>query len=142
MPADFVRSTPVPRTCFPKEACDQGKRDLKEQGIKFVQKQELRVHPMKEHRRVPLSQLRRRLKVEDYEQDTPFKDVDFAVSSVRIRLSQHVGKPATATVREGESVQVGDTVGEVEPSEMGVNIHASIKGTVREVTKESILIEA
>ena len=131
-----------PEDLFPKEACDQGKQNLKEQGIKFVQKQELRVHPMKEHRRVPLSQLRRRLKIEDYERETPYKEADFAVSSVRILLSQHVGKPATAAVREGESVHVGDVVGKVDPSEMGVNIHASIKGTVREVTEEFVVIEA
>jgi Na+-translocating ferredoxin:NAD+ oxidoreductase RnfC subunit len=131
-----------PEDLFPKEACDQGKQDLVEQGIKFVQKQELRVHPMKEHRRVPLSQLRRRLKVEDYERETPYKEADFAVSSVRILLSQHVGKPATAAVREGESVYVGDVVGKVDPSEVGVNIHASIKGTVRDVTDDHVIIEA
>jgi len=131
-----------PEDLFPKEACDQGKQDLKEQRIEFVQKQELRVHPMKEHRRVPLSQLRRRLKVENYERDTPFVEVEFAVSSVRILLSQHVGKRATATVREGDSVDTGDVVGTVAPSEMGVNLHASIAGTVREVTKDHVVIEA
>jgi Na+-translocating ferredoxin:NAD+ oxidoreductase RnfC subunit len=131
-----------PEDLFPKEACDQGKQDLKEQGIRFVQKQEPRVHPMKEHRRVPLSQLRSRLKVEDYERETPYKEVDFAVSSVRILLSQHVGKPAMPTVKEGESVDVGDMVGKVAPTELGVNIHASIAGTVREVTEEYVVIEA
>ena len=48
----------VRKTCIPKEACDQAKDDLRTVGIKFVQEKPVRVHPMKEYRRVPLSMLR------------------------------------------------------------------------------------
>jgi Na+-translocating ferredoxin:NAD+ oxidoreductase RnfC subunit len=44
-----------PEDLYPKEACDQGKADMRVAGIKFVQEKAVRVHPMKEHRRVPLS---------------------------------------------------------------------------------------
>ena len=42
-----------PESLFPKEACDKGKRDLKEQGIKWSGKTEVTPHPMYEGRRTP-----------------------------------------------------------------------------------------
>jgi Na+-translocating ferredoxin:NAD+ oxidoreductase RnfC subunit len=51
-----------PEDLYPKEACDRAKRDMRAAGIRFVQQKPVEVHPMKEHRRVPLAQLRRRLK--------------------------------------------------------------------------------
>ena len=91
-----------PEDLYPKEACDQSKRDLRAAGIKFVQQKPVEVHPMKEHRRVPLAQLRRRLKIEAYEGETPFAaDRASSAGVVRIMLSQHVGKPATAGRQAG-----------------------------------------
>jgi Na+-translocating ferredoxin:NAD+ oxidoreductase RnfC subunit len=52
-----------PEDLFPKEACDQAKQHMRESGVKFVQQKPVKVHPMKDARRVPLSMLRRRLKV-------------------------------------------------------------------------------
>ncbi len=60
-----------PEDLYPKEACDDGKKDRRAAGLKFVQQKPVQVHPMKEYRRVPLTQLRHRLKVEDYEGETP-----------------------------------------------------------------------
>ena len=50
-----------PEDLYPKEACDDGKRDRRAAGLKFAQQRPVEVHPMKEYRRVPLTQLRRRL---------------------------------------------------------------------------------
>ena len=62
-----------PEDLYPKEACDRSKRDMRAAGIKFVQQKPVVVHPMKESRRVPLAQLRRRLKIEAYEGETPYQ---------------------------------------------------------------------
>ena len=123
-----------PEDLFPKEACDQAKRDLREAGIRFEQKSPVRVHPMKEARRVPQSQLRRRLKIEEYERETPFRSVDWRAQRVRIRLSQHAGRPAVPTVQPGDRVEKGQVVGRVPDGELGANVHASIAGRVSEVT--------
>ncbi len=131
-----------PEDLFPKEACDQAKVDMRSAGIRFVQVKAVRVHPMKEHRRVPLSMLRKRLKVEAYECETPFDDREFTPASVRIKLSQHAGKPATPVVRQGEKVQRGALIAAVESSELGANVHASIDGTVKVVSDSLIEIEA
>lgn len=130
-----------PEDLFPKEACDQGKESLATAGIKFVQNKDVRVHPMKEHRRVPQALLRKRLKVEQYEGETPFEDEDLEPKAVKIKLSQHVGVPATPKVSTGDKVESRDMIAEVAASELGTSIHASIGGIVKKVTKESIVIE-
>jgi Na+-translocating ferredoxin:NAD+ oxidoreductase RnfC subunit len=131
-----------PEDLFPKEACDQGKADMRAAGIKFVQQKPVRVHPMKEHRRVPLSLLRKRLKVEEYEGEAPFDDRPFDPPVVRIKLLQHTGKPAVPAVRRGEKVRRGAVIGTVEPSDLGANIHASIDGTVKSISDRFIEMEA
>src|SRR5215467_1061731 len=87
-----------PEDLYPKEACDMGKHDRRAAGLKFVQQQPVEVHPMKEYRRVPLSQLRRRLQVEDYEKETPFAEARMRPAAVRIKMKQHAGEAAQPCV--------------------------------------------
>jgi Na+-translocating ferredoxin:NAD+ oxidoreductase RnfC subunit len=131
-----------PEDLYPKEACDDGKRDRRAAGLKFAQQRPVEVHPMKEYRRVPLTQLRRRLQVEEYEGETPFEEVDFHPASVRIKLRQHAGQPAAPVVREGQKVKRGQVVGRVEESKLGAHVHSSIDGKVRQVTPECVEIVA
>lgn len=130
-----------PEDLFPKEACDDAKGALKSAGIKFKQTKPVQVHPMKESRRVPLAMLRRRLKIENYEVETPFEDIDHAPEMVRIKLSQHMGKPASAVVETGARVERGTLIARVAEADLGVNIHASIGGRVAAVTDKYIEIQ-
>ncbi|MGD0499955.1 MAG: 4Fe-4S dicluster domain-containing protein [Bryobacteraceae bacterium] len=131
-----------PEDLYPKEACDDGKRDRRAAGLKFVQRKPVQVHPMKEYRRVPLAQLRKRLQVEEYEKETPFEEVNYQPAAVRIKMRQHAGEAAIPTVREGQSVKAGQVVGRVAEGKLGANVHASIAGAVRSVTPESVEIVA
>jgi len=131
-----------PEDLFPKEACDDAKATLRAAGMKFTQSKPVQVHPMKESRRVPVAMLRRRLKVEDYEVETPFEDIDHAPAMVRIKLSQHVGKPATAVVKAGVVVERNTLIARVAEADLGVNIHASIAGRVAAVTEKYIEIQS
>ena len=97
---------------------------------------------MKEYRRVPLSQLRRRLQVEEYEKETPYMEVDCRPAAVRIKLRQHAGQAALPVVRQGQKVKPGQAVGRVEEGKLGAHVHASIEGKVRAVTEEWVEIEA
>ena len=96
-----------PEDLYPKEACDSGKQSRKAAGLKFVQQAPVEVHPMKEYRRVPLSQLRRRLQVEEYERETPYEAGASQPGVVRIKLKQHAGQAANPTVQEGKKVKKG-----------------------------------
>jgi len=89
---------------------------------------------------VPLSMLRKRLKVEEYEADTPFENIGFTPERVRLKLSQHASKPAAPVVRQGDRVSTNDVVARVGKDELGVNIHASISGEVTSVTDKYIEI--
>lgn len=131
-----------PEDLYPKEACDDGKRAQRAAGLKFVQQKPVEPHPMKEYRRVPLAQLRRRLQVEEYEKETPYMEVDCRPSSVRIKLKQHAGQPAVAVVKPGDKVKPGQLVGRVEDGKLGANVHSSIAGKVRAVTEEWVEIAA
>jgi Na+-translocating ferredoxin:NAD+ oxidoreductase RnfC subunit len=131
-----------PEDLFPKEACDQAKHDLKLAQIKFVQEKPVRVHPMKEYRRVPLQMLRKRLNVDQYECPTPYTAKSPQPERVRILRKQHAGKPATFVVREGERVSEGQPVARMEEGALGVDIHASISGVVRRMTEDWVEIEA
>lgn len=130
-----------PEDLYPKEACDQAKRDMRSAGIKFVQKKEVEIHPMKEGRRVPLSMLRKRLKIEEYERESPFADLGFQPHSVRLKFSQHTGVPARPVVRIGQTVKVGEPVATLEEGELGANVHASIDGTVKTISDSFVEIE-
>ncbi|MBI2264433.1 MAG: SLBB domain-containing protein [Armatimonadetes bacterium] len=131
-----------PEDLFPKEACDKAKTDMRAAGIKFVQKREVAVHPMKDARRVPLSMLRKRLKVDEYESEAPFEDIRFTPDSVRVLLSQHVGKPAVPIVSKGDKVKVGAAIARVGQDDLGADIHASIAGTVEAITDSYIGIRS
>ena len=131
-----------PEDLYPKEACDQGKHDRRAAGLKFVQQRPVEVHPMKEYRRVPLGQLRKRLHVEEYERETPFGDVRLHPSRVRIKMRQHAGETAVPCVAVGGKVTKGQVVGRVDDSKLGASVHASIDGTVRGVTAEYVEIGA
>jgi Na+-translocating ferredoxin:NAD+ oxidoreductase RnfC subunit len=131
-----------PEDLYPKEACDQGKHDRREAGLKFVQQKPVEVHPMKEYRRVPLSQLRKRLQVEQYETETPYSTVECRPAAVRIKMKQHAGEAAAPTVETGAKVKRGQVVGRVADGKLGAHVHASIDGKVRAVTKEYVEIVA
>jgi len=131
-----------PEDLFPKETCDQAKADMRAAGNKYVQVDEPMVHPMKDSRRVPLAMLRKRLKVEQYEAETPYQSRDIPVTQVKILLKQHAGATAHVVVAAGDRVTAGQRIADVRDDELGAAIHASISGTVSAVSPASIEIRA
>jgi len=129
-----------PEALYPKEACDAAKVSLKAEGIMFQQEKPVTVHPMKEYRRVPTSMLRKRLGLDAWERETPFRSGEPDPEKVRIRLKQHAGAPVTPGVAEGDRVRRGQPIGQPRHDELGATIHASIDGTVRAITKDAVEI--
>lgn len=119
-----------------------GKQTQRAAGLKFVQQRPVEVHPMKEYRRVPLSQLRKRLHVEEYERETPFDAAECHPAMVRIRMKQHAGQAAAPVVEVGTKVKKGQVVGRVAEGQMGAHVHSSIDGKVRAVTADCVEIVA
>ncbi len=131
-----------PEDLYPKEACDAGKLSRKTAGLKFIQQKPVQPHPMKEYRRVPLAQLRKRLQIEEYEREAPFEQPEIRPARVRIKWKQHAGVPAEPCVAEGARVSRGQTVGRAPRDKLGVSVHASMDGVVARLTEEFIEIVA
>ena len=129
-----------PEDLYPREACDQGKAELKSRGEIYKMTKDVKVHPIKDGRRVPLKQLMKKLNVIHYNQDTPFVENFPKPNSVKIKLKQHAGSPADAIVSMGDIVSAGDMIGKINSDLLGANIHASINGSISEINDEFIKI--
>ncbi len=130
-----------PEDLFPREACLQSKEELRAGGIKHQQIKELKLHPFKESRRVPLKQLMKKLRLTEYDSPTPFKEVERKFNNVKILLKQHTGEPSIPVVNIGDSVNKGDLIAEIPEGKLGAKIHASISGKVTEVAENFIRIQ-
>lgn len=129
-----------PEDLYPREACDQGKVYLKTAGIKYEQPKPVRVHPVKEGRRVPLKMLLKKLDLLSYDSHTPFNKKSPEPTQVKILMKQHTGNPAKPTVSIGDIVNEGDLIGDIETGKLGAKVHASISGKVTQVNNEFIQI--
>ena len=94
----------------------------------------------REYRKVPMERLMARLDLTKYDKEAPLDDEVVDIKKVRIMLSQHIGAPATAAVKVGDKVERGQVVGAA-GNGLSVAIHASISGTVTEVSDRYVVIE-
>jgi len=130
-----------PEDLYPREACQQSKTEMREQSFSFEQVKPVKVHPIKDGRKVPLKQLRKKLDVEVYERATPFVEDSPTPKVVKVLLKQHTGTPAKSFVAVGKRVSKGEQIGRMDEGNLGANIHASIDGVVSEVNAEFIIIK-
>ena len=94
----------------------------------------------REYRKVPMERLMARLDLTKYNKEAPLNDEVADVKKVRIMLSQHIGAPASAVVKVGDKVEVGQMI--AQPGNgLSVAIHASISGSVTEVNDKYVVIE-
>ena len=91
-------------------------------------------------RLVPSKRLIARLGLKAFDKPAPVTTQGVAPAEVKIPLSQHVGAPCTPIVSVGETVSVGQMIGQIPEKALGAPIHASISGQVTEVTDKYIAI--
>ena len=117
------------------------KAGLRAHGIKPPQGVEPNpVGSERQYRRVPMERLMARLDLTKYDKEAPLNDEVVDMKKVRIMLSQHIGAPASAIVKVGDKVERGQMI--AEPGNgLSVGIHASISGTVTDVSDKFIIIE-
>ena len=109
---------------------------MRKEGVKPVK--EARYEPQGfDNKRLPTGRLLSRLDLERYDADAPFAGT-VEVQAVRIPLKMHAGGPDRPVVAEGAAVQKGQLI--AEPEGLGARIHASIDGTVTQVTEQYIEI--
>ncbi|MCB8927129.1 MAG: SLBB domain-containing protein [Ardenticatenaceae bacterium] len=118
------------------------KRDLVKAGMKNPYHRQTEASPYRDYRRVPMTRLISRLGLVKYDVPAPLTAVSQTFTRVTLKLSQHIGAPAQPVVKVGDKVSLGDMIGKIPAGALGVPLHASIDGVVREVTNEAIVIEA
>lgn len=91
-------------------------------------------------KRVSVDRLTSRLGLTKYDVPAPLSG-ELTTASVKIPLLQHIGAPAIACVKEGDTVKKGDVIGRVPEKALGADIHASIDGKVTAVNEKFIRIK-
>ena len=131
-----------PEDLDPKQACVRSKRNLRLKDLNYTPPElELKVHPMQAHRKVPIKKLTQKLGLVPWDVKADFVEETLSPGMVRIPLQQHIGQPCEPLVKVGDSVTVGQKIGETPANALGAPIHASINGAVTRVDDE-IVIEA
>lgn len=95
----------------------------------------------REFRRVPVPRLAARIGIAQY-MELPTADLgQLHPVAVAIPLRQHIGAPAQAIVKPGDTVRRGDVVGEIPQDALGARVHASIDGTVSRVGNAVVITQ-
>ena len=132
-----------PAHLLPRTVNAQVKRQLMEKGIKPLDPPDPQnIHRVRKDRRIPSSRIVRRIGLVNYDVAAPLIEEEFRFDTVRIPLKQHVGAPCVPVVSVGDSVKRGDKIGEIPEKALGAPVHASIDGTVTEITDSVIVIKA
>lgn len=134
-------------SCFqslsPRTLIGECKSGLRKNGVPIPKGIEAKpTDPQRDNRRVPMSRLTARLGLSKYNVPAPLKDELLMPTQVKIQLTQHIGAPCAAVVKAGDSVAAGQVIGTADNSKLGVNIHASITGTVVDVNDKFVTIKA
>ena len=128
-----------PEGLDPRGATVLEKRLSRERGLTWTGS-DPGVHPMYEYRKVPSLKLKQRLDVLKFKDEGPLKEFAFHPAVVRIPLSEHLGAPARPVVSVGGVVRRNDLIGQGHGT-VSSNVHASIDGRVRAITKDEIVLE-
>ena len=135
-----------PEKLDPKNVCVDNKvrlRDEKKGFTKAEMEEAFRdVHPAREGREIPISNLYQRLGLKPYDRKAEYADFNSEVAQVSIPLKYNFGNAAEPIVRTGTQVKAGDVIASTDENDLGVPVHSSIDGIVKYIGPESIVISA
>ena len=129
-----------PEDLDPKNICTWSKREMLSRGIKADKNRPVKAHLMRDGRQVPTPLLTRKLGLASYDQQAPFKAIEFNPDKVHLALKQHAGLPAIPVVSRGDNVRRGDLVADIPVDGPGARVHASIDGFVEAVSDSEITL--
>ena len=118
------------------------KSGLRQNGIKPEKRIKGDVSRSFENTKVPTKRLMSRMGILQYDVETPLDEQGVIVLSVRIPLNMHIGAPSIPVVKIGDRVEKGQLIAQIPEKSLGARIHASISGTVTDVSNSFIAISA
>ena len=129
-----------PQGLSPRALIAELKNTARENGYQAPDITELEEIKDPDLKKISVERLTMRLGLRKYDVPAPLSQ-DFETNSVKIPLSQHLGVPAMPCVKEGDQVKCGDIIGLAQENKLGVNIHASIDGTIVSVSDKYVKIK-
>ena len=95
----------------------------------------------REFRKAPVERLMARLDLTKYNKPAPLTEMAGEIKRVKLMLSQHIGAPAVPVVSKSDVIEKGQMI--ARPAEgLSVAVHASVSGTVAEVTDQYVIIQS
>lgn len=129
-----------PEELFPKEACDDSKAEMRRENIKWTGKTDVKPHPMREGRRVPIKTLMKKLALQQYDNPAHLEKVSYQPKRAVLALKQNAGVANLPLVKAGERVAAGQQVGAIPEKALGAIIHAPFAAVVDTVTDKHIIL--
>ncbi len=126
----------------PRSLIAEYKASLRANGVKPPKAEAGPVKSSRPLRRVPIARLRARLGLEKYNVKAPLDESVVIADKVREKLSQHIGAPAVAIVKVGDTVKEGQLIAAAAENALSLPVHASVDGVVAAVTDFDITIQA
>ncbi|PKM68304.1 MAG: hypothetical protein CVU95_03645 [Firmicutes bacterium HGW-Firmicutes-2] len=117
------------------------KQEFAKNGVRPSSENTTSMHVDRDYRRVPSGRLVMRLGLSRYDETVPFYPEPIQVSKVKIPLNQHIGQPAKAIVTVGQEIMENSRIAKAFEGGLGAHIHASISGSVTEISDGYICIE-
>jgi Na+-translocating ferredoxin:NAD+ oxidoreductase RnfC subunit len=130
-----------PEELFPKEACDDSKAELRRSNLKWTGKRDVKPHPLREGRRVPITTLMTKLHLREYDHPAHLENVVLQPKRAVLALKQSAGLPNTPLVKAGDRVSAGQPVGDIPEKALGAVLHAPFAGEVEAVTDQHIILK-
>lgn len=93
-----------------------------------------------ENKKVPVSRLVARLGLSKYDVPAPMQSKALTTDCVRIFLRMGVGAPSVPKIKVGDKVRKNQLIADIAEGKLGVKMHASISGTVSDITSDYIEI--
>jgi Na+-translocating ferredoxin:NAD+ oxidoreductase RnfC subunit len=135
-----------PEKLDPKNICADIKVKLKQEKKGFTKEQMDEafrdVHPAREGREIPISNLYQRLGLKPYDRKAGFKTFSNNIGELYIPLKYNFGKAARPKVNIGSKVKAGEMIAATDENDLAVPVHSGIDGIVKAITKKGILISA
>ena len=129
-----------PQGLSPRSVIAEFKNGLRAAGIRVEKTEPSGVVPDREFKKVPVSRLKARMGLSEYDVLAPLTEKVSAPPRVRIPMSQHIGAPARPLVEAGQHVKKGQKIADAAEG-LSVAIHCSIDGIVEKVSEKEIVIQ-
>lgn len=132
-----------PMGLMPRRVNQALKKTLRKAGAKPPKERRLETfNQFREYRKIPVSRLKQRLRIDSYESPVQIIDDSISTSCASLLLSMHIGAPSEVVVQVGDQVEVGQVIAKCsDKTPVSTNLHASIQGIVKEIDDKQIVIE-